>query len=175
MYVSMKSLINKVKNIDREITTIDNRISDIDFTLSKVERNPVYNLYIKSLFYESSLLWEQKNTLIDQKNILLNAIKSRKTEEELITNLITEWMPEIYESVHTNVCGISVVIPIKHQLEKEETRMNEVDRVLRKQQIDSRICKLEKINDEWIANHGESNDGVMALINDLMDEREALG
>lgn len=175
MYVSIKSLINRVNNIDREIRIINQRLEDIDFNFAEVERNPIFASYSRSLLHEQSSLWEQKNILIDQKNNLLDMINSRKDEEEMIANLIAEWVPEVYELIHTNVGGIHIAITIKHPIERKETHMDENEKTLRKQQIDSRVKILEKINDDWIAKHGESNDGIMTLINDLMDERETLG
>ena len=50
--------------------------------------------------------------------------------------------------------------------------MNNVE--ARIKQIDSRVSKLEKINDEWMAKHGEMNNGIYTLIQSLMDEREEL-
>ena len=52
--------------------------------------------------------------------------------------------------------------------------MTDVEKEMRKKQIDSRVSRLEKINDDWISRHGEENSGIMQLINELMDERETL-
>lgn len=41
-------------------------------------------------------------------------------------------------------------------------------------QIDFRVSRLEKINDDWISRKGEVNEGIMILINDLMNERDQL-
>lgn len=41
-------------------------------------------------------------------------------------------------------------------------------------EIDYRVAKLEKTHDNFIATHGEQSEGIMKLINDLMDERDKL-
>lgn len=40
--------------------------------------------------------------------------------------------------------------------------------------IDNRVARLEKINDGYMAKHGEENSGIMTQINELMDERARL-
>ena len=52
--------------------------------------------------------------------------------------------------------------------------MTDTEKEMRKKQIDSRVSRLEKINDDWISRHGEENSGIMQLINELMNERETL-
>ena len=42
------------------------------------------------------------------------------------------------------------------------------------QAIDSRVRRLEATNDSYIARYGRPNEGIMELINKLMDEREEL-
>lgn len=40
--------------------------------------------------------------------------------------------------------------------------------------IDERVARLEKTNDNYIANHGCYNDGIYQLIQNLMDQRDEL-
>lgn len=40
--------------------------------------------------------------------------------------------------------------------------------------IDNRVAQLERINDAYIADHGYQNERVYNLIQELMDERDAL-
>lgn len=42
------------------------------------------------------------------------------------------------------------------------------------QAIDSRIGRLEATNDSYMVRYGKPNDGIMELINELMDERDKL-
>ena len=175
--MTMRTLISKVNQINRSIAVINNRLSDIDYNLTETERNPVFDSYNRSLLMESSSLWEQKNTLIDQKNILLEMIKAQRNEEEMIAKLLCEVLPETYELLHIDISGINVVVSVKHscyQVRKEVNPMTDVEKEMRKKQIDSRVSRLEKINDDWVSRHGEENSGIMQLINELMDERETL-
>ena len=174
--MTMRTLISKVNQINRSIAVINNRLSDIDYNLTETERNPVFASYNRSLLMESSSLWEQKNSLIDQKNILLEMIKAQRNEEEMIAKLLCEVLPETYELLHIDISGIHVVVSVKHsyQVRKEVNSMTDVEKEMRKKQIDSRVSRLEKINDDWISRNGEENSGIMQLINELMDERETL-
>lgn len=42
------------------------------------------------------------------------------------------------------------------------------------QAIDSRVKRLEATNDSYMAKYGRPNEGIMKLINELMDERDKL-
>lgn len=174
--MTMKTLISKLNQINRSIDVINNRLYTIDYNLTETERNPVFASYTRSLLMESSSLWEQKNTLIDQKNILLEMIESQRKEEEMVAKLLCEVLPETYELTHIDINGIHVVISVKNrcQVRKEVNPMTDVEKEMRKNQIDSRVKRLEKINDDWISRHGEENSGIIQLINELMDERETL-
>lgn len=50
--------------------------------------------------------------------------------------------------------------------------MNREDLELRIRAIDSRVKNLEKVNDSYMASKGEVNNGILDLINNLMDQRD---
>ena len=177
MYMTMRTLVYQVNKIDGMINNINKRISGVEFDLAEVENNKMFKAYSRSLSKEISSLYDQKDALIDQKIMLLKMISNRKIEEELFASIIATWMPEKYSLENMVVNGIHIAVSSKNPVyEENKTDKNStIDKEARKSQIDSRVRLLERLNDEWIQNHGEVNSSIMNLVNELMDERDSLG